>query len=77
MTNENRYGWSKEKGYYGESQMPPGLKHKPSDLELKIRKEVIEATDALVIEIFKESSSLKMQELSEFIQDRLHLLWGD
>ena len=37
---------------------------------------IMDAIDALVIEIFKESSSKRMEELSEFIQDRLTLLWG-
>ena len=59
-------------GFYNITYQEPVV----SDIELRIRKETMDAIDALVIEIFKESSSKRMEELSELIQDRLTLLWG-
>ena len=49
----------------------------PSDLEIKIRKEVMDAVDELVTETNQEYSTTKAQSLAEVIQDRLSLLWGE
>ena len=52
-------------------------KLEPPDLELKIRKEVMDAVDDLIAETNQEYSTSKAQTLAEIIQDRLNLLWGE
>ena len=77
-SGSNTVGWTKDKGFYGDiRKKSKQLKGQPSDLELKIRKEVMDAVDELVTETNQEYSTTKAQSLAEIIQDRLNLLWGE
>lgn len=63
---------------YGESQMTPGFKTQPSELEIRIRKEVMELLDETVcdvglLSIHSDTSTNKLKT----IKDRLNLLWGE
>lgn len=54
----------------------------PSDLEIKIRKEVMDAVKKLSSELLKEKpnynkETMEMVGYAEIIQDRLNLLWGE
>ena len=81
--SENRFGWSEDRGFYGKSEVPIGFKTQPTDLELGIRKEVLD----VLIELKKDSkyifSPCQNEEAFEYmkkidtIKDRLKLLWGN
>lgn len=55
---------------------PPPSSGNPSDLELKIRKEVMDALGKLEAELFK-MQTIENVKYMEIIKDRLNLLWGE
>lgn len=73
----NRYGWSVNRGFYGKSEMPIGMKTQPTDLELRIRKEAMDAVAEMMDKLHSpEVSITRMRTLAYTINDRLNLLWG-
>lgn len=60
--------------YIGDMQ--PGYFLQPSELELKIRKDVMEALGKLEAELFK-MQTVENVKYMETIKDRLNLLWGE
>ncbi len=50
----------------------------PSDIELKIRKEVMDAVDEMMDKLHHPQVSItRMKTLTYTIKDRLNLLWGE
>ena len=52
-------------------------KQQTSDLELRIRKEVVASVEELVIEVTNHYAIDRAQVLVKVIQDRLNLLWNE
>lgn len=52
-------------------------KQQTSDLELRIRKEVVASVEELVIEVTNHYATDRAQVLVKVIQDRLNLLWNE
>lgn len=74
----NTVGWSEDKGFFGDIQTKAKqIKIQPSDLELRIRKEVVASVEELVIEVTNHYATDRAQVLVKVIQDRLNLLWNE
>lgn len=72
----NTVGWSEDKGFFGDIQTKAKqIKIQPSELELRIRKEVMAAVDELLT--FEEKDEEYFYGLLRTIKDRLNLLWGE
>lgn len=71
----NTVGWSEDKGFFGDIQTKAKqIKIQPSELELRIRKEVMAAVDDLIKD---EEPDTHYLNLLNTIKDRLNLLWSD
>ena len=72
-------GWNKDKGFHGDIRLKASQlnKSQPSDLELRIRKEVVASVEELVIEVTNHYATDRAQVLVKVIQDRLNLLWNE
>ena len=60
-------------------KLEPGRKYKPSELELRIREEVLENIEALMDELYENGLYNREYhiELLTKVRDRLNLLWGE
>lgn len=76
----NTVGWNKDKGFFGDIQTKAKqIKVQPSELDLRIRKEVLDAVERIWNEMERtiQGQPLDILEDMKIIKDRLNLLWGE
>ena len=74
-------GWNKDKGFHGDIRVGANQLNKiqPSDLELRIRKDVMDAMEELKSfeDEFEDETEIYFNNLLNKVIDRLKLLWGE
>lgn len=60
----------------GIESLPGQMNTQPSELELRIRKEVMVAIDTIESRLY-EDGDMYIQDMIDAIKDRLNLLWGE